>query len=262
MHGPRRPASLRTAAAYALMIGAAIAAFAWVCRLGAGLEAPPPAGASTAGVAHGPRGDVFAHVLLALLAVIVTARAIGGLFRRIHQPPVIGEVIAGIVLGPSLLGHLAPGVAAFVFPSNVLPMLAVLSQVGVILFMFLVGVQLDAGLLHERRHAVVAISHASIVAPFVLGSTLALALYPRLSSNDVPFATFALFLGVALSITAFPVLARILKDRQIERTPIGALAISCAAIDDVTAWCLLALVIGVARHQSGAALVTAGLAAA
>ena len=148
------------------------------------------------------------------------------------------------------------------FPPAAIPLLGLLSQVGVILFMFLVGLHLDTGQLRQRRHAVVAISHASIVLPFVLGSALALVLYPRLSARDVPFATFALFLGVAMSITAFPVLARILRDRGIDRTPIGALAISCAAVDDVTAWCLLALVVGVAREQATAALVTALLALA
>jgi len=244
------------------MIAAAITAFALVCHLGASLAAPSPPPASPSGVSQGPKPELLARLLLALLTVILTARALGNVFQRFQQPPVIGEVIAGIVLGPSLLGRLAPQVSALVFPSEVLPLLGVLSQVGVILFMFLVGLQLDAGQLQQRRQAVVAISHASIVVPFVLGSALALALYPRLSTSDVPFATFALFLGVALSITAFPVLARILRDRQIHRTQIGALAISCAAIDDVTAWCLLALVIAVARQQAGAALVTAGLAVA
>jgi Kef-type K+ transport system membrane component KefB len=172
---------------------------------------------------------------------------------------VVGEVVGGILLGPSVLGRLAPQAAAFVFPPDVLPLLAVLSQVGVILFMFLVGLQLDAGHLREKGHAVVAISHASIVLPFVLGTTLALVLYPRLSTSDVPFTNFALFLGVAMSITAFPVLARILRDRGMDTTRIGTIAISCAAVDDVTAWCLLALVIAVARNQAGSALLTAAL---
>ena len=252
-------ASSRTTLAYALMIAAALAAFALICHFGAGLRPASalPAPAASAGPAARP--DLLARVLLALLVVIATARALAGVFQRLHQPPVIGEVIAGIVLGPSLLGRLAPPVAAFVFPSEVVPLLGMLSQVGVILFMFLVGLQLDASLLRERRHAVVAISHASIVAPFVLGSALALVLYPRLSTGGVPFATFALFVGVALSITAFPVLARILRDRRMQDTPLGMLAISCAAVDDVTAWCLLALLIGVARHQAGAVVLTAGL---
>ena len=262
MHTARPPVSARTAIAYAFMIGGAVAAFAWIGHLGAGLPAATPAAPTSAGLASGPRPDLLPRLLLALLAVIATARVMAALFQRLHQPPVIGEVIAGIVLGPSLLGRVAPEVAAFVFPAAVVPHIGMLSQVGVILFMFLVGVHLDTGLLGQRRHAVVAISHASIVVPFVLGAALALLLYPRLSGGDVPFVTFALFVGVAMSITAFPVLARILRDRGIQNTPIGVLAISCAAVDDVTAWCLLALLIAVARQQAGAFLLTAALVVA
>jgi Kef-type K+ transport system membrane component KefB len=242
------------------MIAAAGGAFGLVCLLGAGLSAPsapapvPGAPAPPAPPAH------LADVLLALVVVIIAARAVGALFRRLGQPPVIGEVVAGIVLGPSLLGRAAPAVSAAVFPAAVLPMLGLLSQLGVILFMFLVGLQLDAARLRGRRHEVIAISHASIVVPFVLGAALALVLYPRVAVAGVPFPTFALFIGVALSITAFPVLARILRDRRIDRTPLGVLAISCAAVDDVTAWCLLALLVGIARQHPAAALLTAGLA--
>jgi Kef-type K+ transport system membrane component KefB len=251
----------RTASAYAVMIAAAVAAVLAIRQLGARLTAPPAAPA-TGPALHGATPDVLARLLLALLVVILAARLLGALFRRIHQPPVIGEVVAGILLGPSLLGAVAPEVSAFVFPADVLPLLGLLAQMGVILFMFLVGLDLDATTLRQRTHAVVAISHASIAAPFVLGSALALALYPRFSTSDVPFATFALFLGVALSITAFPVLARILRDHGIDRTPIGVIAISCAAVDDVTAWCLLAIVVGVARGQAGSGLTSVALAVA
>jgi Kef-type K+ transport system membrane component KefB len=243
----------RAVGSYAAMLAAAVAAVLAIRHLGAGLPAPLPpplAGPDP----HGATQDVLARLLLALLVVILAARALAVLFRRLHQPPVIGEVVAGILLGPSFLGALAPRATAFLFPADVLPLLGMLAQVGVILFMFLVGLELDAGPLRRRTHAVVAISHASIAAPFVLGSALALALYPRFSTSDVPFATFALFLGVALSITAFPVLARILRDHGIDRTPIGVLALSCAAVDDVTAWCLLAIVIGVARGQEAGGL--------
>ena len=256
-----RPESWRTVAAYAAMIAAALGAFLWVAHVGGSLQAPVPAEAAAA-ASHGPHPQPLARVLLALLTVTLAARALGWAFRRVGQPPVVGEVVAGILLGPSVLGRLLPEATAFLFPRDVLPLLGVLSQVGVILFMFLVGLQLDAGHLRERGRSVVAISHASIVVPFVLGSALALVLYPRVSTSDVPFTNFALFLGVAMSITAFPVLARILRDRGLDATRIGALAISCAAVDDVTAWCLLALVAAVARHQAGAALVTAGLALA
>ena len=175
-------------------------------------------------------------------------------FAYLGQPPVIGEVIAGIVLGPSFLGADA---SAILLPPTVAPFLGVIAQLGVLLYMFTVGLELHTDLMRQRTHATVAISHTSILVPFVLGALLALELYPRLSSSDVPFTSFALFMGVAMSITAFPVLARILTDRRMSRTELGAIALSCAATDDVTAWCLLAFVVGVAQAQVGAGLVVA-----
>src|SRR5262249_15439418 len=154
-------------------------------------------------------------------------------FRVFRQPPVIGEIIAGIVLGPSLLGRFLPHAESYIFPTAVAPFLNVLSQVGVILYMFLVGLELDPALLRKRGHTTVAISHASIITPFLLGAVLALFLYPRFSSSDVPFTPFSLFLGVSMSVTAFPVLARILTDRRIHKTRMGAVALTCAAVDDV-----------------------------
>jgi Kef-type K+ transport system membrane component KefB len=142
----------------------------------------------------------------------------------------------------------------------VAPFLGVLSQVGVILYMFLVGVELDPRLLRKRGHATVAISHASIMAPFLLGSALALYLYPRLATGDVPFTVFSLFIGVSMSVTAFPVLARILTDRRIHTSRMGVIALTCAAVDDVTAWCLLAMVVSVVQARMSGVLFTAGLA--
>src|SRR5262249_6003779 len=143
-------------------------------------------------------------------------------FVSIRQPPVIGEVLAGIALGPSLLGRVAPDVYAFILPRSVAPFLNVIAQLGVILYMFLVGLGLNVTRIRTQAHATVAISHASILAPFILGSCLALSLYPRLSTSAVPFTSFALFMGVAMSITAFPVLARILSDRGLTDTALGA----------------------------------------
>jgi len=205
--------------------------------------------------------DLF-HMLLALVTVVAMARVMGMLFSTIQQPPVVGEIIAGVMLGPSLLGRFAPPVFAYFFPATVVPALNVISQVSVILFMFLVGLELNLGLLRERGHATVAISHASILAPFFLGALLSLLLYPRLSSRNVSFTNFALFLGVSMSVTAFPVLARILTDRRMTRTRIGAIALTCAAVDDITAWCLLALVIGVVRAESAGFIKTILLALA
>ena len=194
------------------------------------------------------------HVMLALAAVIVAGYLLGRLFRYIGQPPVIGEVVAGIVLGPSLLGRVAPHVAAFIMPTTVAPYIGIIAQFGIILYMFLLGLELNLGQIRERAGTVLTIGTASIAAPFMFGSALALFLYPRLSTGDVPFTSFALFLGVAMAITAFPVLARILADRQMQRTRLGTLALSCAALNDVAAWCLLALVVGVAQAKVGSAL--------
>ncbi len=256
---PRSPL-LRTAFAYFALFGAAVGLFLWLARWGSSLAAPAPALGAPRFGGDGPASlDTMFHVLLALVVVLITARALGAAFRRIGQPPVIGEVIAGIVLGPSLLGWLAPSAYGFLLPGTIAPYLGVLSQIGVILFMFLVGLELDTGTLRDGTHSTIAISHASIVVPFLLGSGFALWLYPRYSTSDVPFLVFALFLGVSLSVTAFPVLARILTDQNLQRTPLGTLALTCAAVDDVTAWCLLAFVVSVAKSQLGAAAVTVAL---
>src|SRR5215831_18383818 len=243
------------------MIAATVAAY-WLIRMrGNRLVAPEPVGGATFGGGHAfGQVNVLIHILLALLVVIIAARALGMLFARLHQPPVIGEIVAGILLGPSLLGRIAPAASTFLLPREVQPFLGVLSQIGVILYMFLVGLELDPSLLRKRGHATVAISHASIIAPFLLGGLLALYLYPRLSSSDVPFTCFSLFVGVSMSVTAFPVLARILTDRKVHKSRMGVIALTCAAVDDVTAWCLLALVVSVVQARAAGALVTFGMA--
>jgi len=194
------------------------------------------------------------HFLLTLLlqiAVILgVSRVVGMLFRRIGQPQVVGEMAAGILLGPSLLGLVAPDISAFVFPRDSLSHLNTLSQVGLVLFMFLVGLEFDPKLMRGRGHAALVTSHVSIIAPFFLGSVLALYLYPRLSDSSVPFDGFALFMGAAMSVTAFPVLARILQERNLVRTKVGAVTIACAAVDDVTAWAILAVVIAMVRARA------------
>ncbi len=253
----------RTAAAYLAMLAAAVALFSWIQHAGGRLTAPPPTHAE--GVFGSGRDPAHVnhllHVLLALVVIVVAARTVGHVFRWIGQPPVIGEVCAGIMLGPSLLGSIWPEVTAFVLPPEVGPFLQIQAQVGVILFMFLVGLELDTRYLRQGTHTTIAISHASIVVPFVLGAVLALWLYPILSTSDVPFTIFALFMGVAMSITAFPVLARILTDRGMQRSRLGVVAITCAAVDDVTAWCLLAFVVGVVQARVSGALTTIGTAA-
>ena len=254
-------AGSRAVAVYALMIGALVLLYLWIRTYGDTLGAPAPQGSNIFGspASRANEGDLL-HVLLALVVVIATARAMGWVFRSAKQPPVVGEILAGIVLGPSLLGRLVPSAEGYLFPGMVGPYLNIIAQVGVILYMFLVGLELDPALLRKRGHATVAISHASIVLPFLLGAVIALYLYPKLSTSDVPFTCFSLFLGVSMSVTAFPVLARILTDRGIHKTRMGAIALTCAAVDDVTAWCMLAFVVGVARAEASGAVATIAMA--
>jgi Kef-type K+ transport system membrane component KefB len=189
-------------------------------------------------------------LLLQIIVILGLARLVGWLFRKIRQPQVVGEMAAGIILGPSLLGFAAPGAYAFIFPSESLGYLNAISQVGLILFMFLIGLELDLNLLRGRGRSAVITSQVSVVVPFVLGILLAVFLYPRLSSGDVPFLVFAIFLGTAMSITAFPVLARILSERKMLRTQLGSVAIACAAVNDVTGWIILAVLMLLARASN------------
>jgi Kef-type K+ transport system membrane component KefB len=200
-------------------------------------------------------------VLLALTVIMVTARAVGYLFSKINQPAVIGEVVGGILLGPSLLGRIAPEVQAFVLPPDAAPILGVISQLGVILYMFLVGLELDLGVLRDSITSTIVISLSAIVVPFALGTMLALGLPESLAPAGIDRTSFVLFIGVALSITAFPVLARILGDRGLQRTPLGTRALTCAAINDAIAWCLLAFAVSVMQATPSEALRTAALTA-
>ena len=186
-------------------------------------------------------------LLVQIVVILLAAGLVSRLFRRIGQPPVMGEMLAGIILGPSVLGFFFPHAMTFIFPSSSLETLRLLSQIGVVLFMFIVGMELNVRHVKEKGSAAVMISHASIVVPFVLGTGLSLFLYRELAPPETSFTAFALFIGVAMSITAFPVLARILEDRGLSQTQLGSIAITCAAVDDVTAWCILALVIALVQ---------------
>ncbi|MBX7258884.1 MAG: cation:proton antiporter [Candidatus Hydrogenedentes bacterium] len=196
------------------------------------------------------------HVLLAIAVIIVVTRAAGMLVGFLGQPLVMGEVIGGIVLGPSLLGRIAPETMDYVLPAGVAPFLGVIAQLGVILYMFLVGLELDLHLARRGVKATVFISNASIAAPFILGAGLAFPLHERFAPEGVGLTVFVLFLGVSMSITAFPVLARILADRRVQKTRLGVIALTCAAIGDATAWCLLAFVVSFAHDRAGDALQT------
>ncbi|HZN03728.1 MAG TPA: cation:proton antiporter [Candidatus Polarisedimenticolia bacterium] len=188
-----------------------------------------------------------ALLLLQLVVVLATARLAGRAAAFLGQPRVIGEMVAGLALGPSLFGWLRPDWMHALFPADRMGSLSTLSNLGVILFMFVVGLHLDGALLGQRAKAAVAVSWASIVVPFALGAALAPWLHPGFAGTGVALLPFTLFLGAAMSVTAFPVLARILNERRLMNTPAGSIAIAAAAVDDVSAWCLLAVVVAVAR---------------
>ena len=253
----------REALIYGVLLSVAVIIYLIIREYGMRLPAPTRPTAQL-GVAAGPPGghdaDVMVHILVALSVVIAFARLGGMLFRFLHQPAVVGEIMAGIMLGPSLLGRIWPQAFTYLLPPMVAPFLDVLAQLGIILYMFLVGLELDPKLVGRQGHAAVAISHASIVTPFLLGTLLALVLYPQVAAAGVPFTGFSLFVGVSMSVTAFPVLSRILTDLGIQKTPLGILALTCAAVDDVTAWCLLAVVVGVVESHGAGSLITAAMA--
>lgn len=191
--------------------------------------------------------DPLAILLAQIITIIIVARFFGWIFRKIGQPSVIGEIIAGIFLGPSLLGMYFPEFSMVLFPVQSLGNLSFLSQIGLILFMFVVGMELDLKVLKNKANEAVVISHASIVIPFALGIGLAFYVYQTFAPEGIPFLSFSLFMGIAMSITAFPVLARIVQERGIHKTRLGAIVITCAAADDITAWCLLAVVIAIVK---------------
>jgi Kef-type K+ transport system membrane component KefB len=189
-------------------------------------------------------------ILLAQIGVVLlTSSALGGVMRQLGQPLVLAEVMAGIVLGPSVLGRLWPEGMSALFPATSLPILEALSHLGLVFFMFLVGIELDLRLLRQRAYSAVLISHSSIILPFGLGSLAALGLYGTYSRPGVALIAFVLFFGAAMSVTAFPVLARILTERGLRQSTVGVIALSCAAVDDVSAWCILAVVSAVTRAQ-------------
>lgn len=251
--------SLKITSFYVLVIGAFSLLIYWIAFQGSKLE-------SNAGVSL-PEGTShqwseftesisynLSHPLAILLAQIVTviivARFFAWIFKKMGQPTVIGEIIAGILLGPSLMGMYFPEFSAALFPAASLSNLQFLSQIGLIMFMFIVGIELDLNVLRNRAHEAVVISHASIVIPFALGMALSYFIYGSFAPEDVSFLSFGLFMGIAMSITAFPVLARIVQERGMHKTKIGTVVITCAAADDITAWCILAAVVAIVNAGS------------
>lgn len=192
----------------------------------------------------------LAILLAQIMTIIVVARIFGWICKKIGQPTVIGEMIAGIVLGSSFLGMHFPEFSQALFPDESLGNLQVMSQIGLILFMFIVGMELDLKVLRNKAHDAVVVSHASIIIPFALGMGLAYFIYDSFAPENASFSSFGLFVGIAMSITAFPVLARIVQERGIHKTRLGTIVITCAAADDITAWCLLAAVIAIVKAGS------------
>ena len=205
-----------------------------------------------------------AHLILQIGVVVGISRLVGLVFRRFGQPQVVAEILAGLMLGPSLLGWVAPGVLARLFPSSSLPGLQSLSDLGLILFMFVVGLEFDATVLRRQGKVALGASLGGILLPLALGSALAVALHPTMAPAGVGVVPFALFVGTAMSVTAFPVLARILVERGLVKTDLGAITMTCAALADVVAWCLVGFVVSLVRAQGSpaAALLTTVYAAA
>lgn len=189
-------------------------------------------------------------LLLQIIVIVLCTRFFGLIFSKLGQPAVIGEIVAGIVLGPSLLGLFFPSISNFVFPVHSLDNLQFLSQVGLILFMFVIGMEVDINVIRKQAYDAVIISHASIIIPYTLGMGLSFFLYKEFAPANISFLAFALFMGIAMSITAFPVLARIIRERGITQTKLGVMALTCAASDDVTAWCILAVLIAIIKAGS------------
>jgi len=190
-------------------------------------------------------------IFILQLAVIIAMSAVFGyIFRKIGQPAVMGEITAGIILGPSVFGALSPAASSFVFPPGSFGNLQFASQVGLVLFMFVIGMELDFSIMKQKVRSALFISNMSIGLSFLLGMGLAWFLYADYAPAGIPLYAFALFMGIAMSITAFPVLARIIKERNLMNTRIGTIAITSAAIGDITGWCILAFVIAIVRMHS------------
>ncbi|MFI1869106.1 cation:proton antiporter [Streptomyces jumonjinensis] len=229
----------------------AVALGALIAVLGFGLGTPEdlPGAASpdaTTGGGGTHPSETILRVTCALAAVAAVAALGGRLARRLGQPPVIGEIAAGLLLGPSALAGLVPASTEVFFPESARPLLSLLAQVGLILFMFAVGSEFDVAELRRSGRVVGVVSQASMVVPFVLGALSALVVYREFAADGIGFIPFAIFLGTAMSITAFPVLARIVQESGLARRPLGTMAMACAAACDVIAWCTLALAMAVA----------------
>lgn len=241
---------------YVILVGSLLAVMYAVITLGKGLEQGERVLSNGQQVGawqdfldslHHSLRHPLAILLAQIVTIIIAARIMGWVCIKIKQPVVIGEMLAGIILGPSLLGLHFPEISTLLFPVDSLNNLQFLSQIGLILFMFIIGMELDLNVLKNKAHDAVVISHASIIIPFTLGVSLAYFLYQHYAPANVEFLSYSLFIGISMSITAFPVLARIIQERGLQKSKLGALVITCAAADDITAWCILAVVIAIVK---------------
>lgn len=231
------------ARSYAILVGIPVVLLIGLVAIGRSRFAPQPYLSPTH---SGGSGFHVLTLILQITVILIAARMVGALFRRIGQPQVVGEMAAGLVLGPSVFGAIAPAVSMYVFPPASLDYLNALSQIGLLLFMFMIGLEMDARLLRETTRTALLTSHASIVLPFLFGVLLAFHFFND-AAGAGSFTGFVLFMGIAMSVTAFPVLARILQERNLTGTRLGTIALASAAIGDVTAWCILAVVVMIAR---------------
>jgi len=247
--GTRAFPFLRTTAAYAIFVLLPVAALLWI--LHAGRDLPAAINPAVQAVDQGPRVSFQTSLFLTqVIIIIATARLIGSALQKLGQPRVVGEMLAGLILGPSLLGAVAPAAYQWLFPPGMIRPLNALSQTGIVLFMFLIGLELNVREMIRQSRESFVISHASIAVPMFAGSALALFFYHDFAVAGIPFHTFALFLGCAMSITAFPVLARILRDSANKNSGFHSMVLGCAATADVSAWIILAFVISLARGNA------------
>jgi Kef-type K+ transport system membrane component KefB len=252
--------NIRNVAFYTTTLGLFSALLYFFIASGQKLEIPGSASLNQrhAGSPWDQFTDTFSHnlthplalLLLQIVSIIIVARIFGFLCKKIGQPSVIGEIAAGIFLGPSFVGMYFPEFSTFLFPAKSLVNLQALSQMGLILFMFIIGMELDLKILKTKAQEAIVISHASIIFPFALGVGLAMYIYQQFAPSGISFISFSLFIGIALSITAFPVLARIVQERGLSKTKLGTMVITCAATDDITAWCILAAVVAIVKAGS------------
>lgn len=238
---PRTRRLLRPVLAYVAAVMVPLAAAYAVVRSGGG---------TSGGAGGGGVGDLMYGLLRAVVLVVVAAHLLGAACERIGQPRLAGEMLAGLLLGPSCLGALAPGAEAALFGPALLPVLNVLAQLGVVFFMFIVGLELPLPLLRRSGARALVIGHGAIATPFLVGAVLALVPLRGLRPAGAPEVPYVMFVGLALAVTALPVLARILTDHGLGTSRLGAFGLACAAVGDVTVWCLLVFVVAVARGGS------------